>query len=550
MILLQATAFDGDNSSPFKWILSLILICLVVYRIFIYPRLNRTTPKKEASEDTVQRDRNSPLEDLLGNLVRGLDGELINSTRFKSPLLAAIFTKRFIWATFFTLSLTVFVFVIGDWQASLVMLGMGVLVLWEHSHQYIYVWEKKEGGKDILTGLYWYYKDSEKSLQYLMKANVVNSDPFIAYLIAEKLYKIESRKHEEERTYSLAIDWYEQVIEHSKYDIRESLNILSYLKIQEGEYEDALYHLATLKDAYGIEYPRRYLAAYLGLGEKDELKCDLEGSIEYYEQASKIDPELQPDISCIITSKLTFLYSKTEEFNNSKAKAEQLLKFYLAGEFQNKLSTSKPTFYEFIEEVSYPFKCTADIEGFVSMLSQGINNNTSEEMAVEFKSYLVKYLRRAGRIEQAEAFEQDLFRNHGKNLAVDSQRKNSQPDLLEISKSAWNWDQVIAICDERIPENQGNKPYYYLTLIKALIYKGKLDEAFLHLDSLIELQSQENSFYLPDEDFHLFARLYQADCKKGKAIKIYEMWMAKENKGSYVRKDKIKWMKKKIKELS
>lgn len=494
MILLQTGFLLRENDSSFSWILLFLIIGLVVYRIFISLNLHQTSLKKEESGDIVQRGKKSPLENLLHSLVRGLDGQLINSARFESPLLAAIFTKTQLRITTYSLILVAVLFILGAWQVGLLALGIITFGLWFHSSRYTYVWKKEEGGKDILTGLYWYYKDVEKSLEYLMKASDINSDPFIAYLIAKKLDKIESLKPEEERACSDAIDWYEQVVEHSKYDIKESLNSLIWLKIQEGQYEDALHYLAILKSEYEVESPRGYLAAYFGLGEENELQSNLDEAIEYYEQALEISPELQSNIPCIITSKLTFLYSRIGEFNNSKAKAEQLLKFYLAGEFQNKKSTSKPTFNEFIEDVSYPFKCTADIEGFVSMLSRGINSNTSEEMVIKLKSYLAEFLRAVRRKEQTDVI---------------------KDDLLEVSKSKWDWDQVITICDERIPENQGNKTYYYLALIKALLYKGKLDEALVNLDSLIELQNQDNSFKLPDEDFHLFARLYQTGCQKG-----------------------------------
>lgn len=603
MIYLQIPSqpTDVEPISIISWLLLFLIIGIVVYRILNDPVLRQSIFKKKESDDTVQRGKKSPLESLLRNLVRGLDGQLINSARFKSPLLAAIFTKTQLRITTFALILVAVLFILGAWEGGLLALGIVALALWGHSSQYTYVWKKEEGGKDILTGLYWYYKDSEKSLQYLMKASEVNNDPFMAYLIAEELKSIESWKPEEERSYSEAIYWYERVVERSKYDIRESLNSLNSLKIQEGQYEDALRHLDTLKDEYEVESPMRYSAAYFGIGEENELQCKLDEAIEYYKQALEIFPELQSNIPCIITSKLTFLYSRIGEFDNSKTTAEQLLKFYLAGEFQNKLSTSNQTFNEFIEEISYPFKCTADIEGFVTMLSQGINSNTSEEMAVKFQSYLVKFLRRAGRIEQAEVFEQNLLKNHEKNIHYDRgfdhlksaqsqlkkpssvitdmenlelyrmgyydrffenlkylfdnnediQAKDYHHILLGFSLSRWEWDQVITICDEGLAEEDQNNIYhYYRALIKALLYKGKLDEALVNLGSLIELQNQDNSFGLPDEDFHLFARLYQADCQKGKAIKIYEMWMAKENKGSYISEDKIRWIKKKIQQLS
>lgn len=543
MILLQGNPNLGANNSLIGWGLLLLIIGIVVYRIFIYPRLNRTTPNKEESEGTVQKGKSSPLENKLGRLVKGLDGQLINSARFESPLLAAIFTKTPLRLTIAALIFIVVLFIWGEWQAGLIMLGIVALILLFHSIGYISIWRKEEGGKDILTGLYWYYKDAEKSLEYLVKASEANNDPFIASLIAKKLDKIESLKPEEEREYSEAINWYEQAVNNPRYDIRESLDALIWLKIGEGEYEDALHYLTILQIEYEVESLKEYSAAYFGLAEKREYQCDLQEAIEYYEKALEINQDVNHYLHYQIISKLTFLYGQIGDFTQSKARANQLLRLYLEGRY-------KIGFNEFIEEASYPFKSTSDIDGFISMLSEGISRNASEEMSIEFKSFLAEFLRATGRTEQAEGYEQDLLQNHGKKLSTDRQRKGNQPNLLHTSESKWDWDQVIAICDEAIQESQGDKTYYYRTLIKALFYKGNSKEALDNLDTLIGLKMNDSSIYFSDEDFSLFARLYQAGCQNDKAIKAYKMWIAKEEKGTYSSEEKTKWIEKQIKQLS
>jgi tetratricopeptide (TPR) repeat protein len=533
----------GDLTSIISWILLLILVSLVIYRVFIFPRLNRTIPKKEESEDTFQRGGNSPLENTLGNLVKGLDGQLINSARFESPLLAAIFTKTPLRLTIAALIFIIVLFIWGEWQAGLITLGLVALILLFHSIRYISIWRKEEGGKDILTGLYWYYKDAEKSLEYLVKASEANSDPFIASLIARKLDKIESLKPEEEREYSEAINWYEQAVNNPRYDIRESLDALIWLKIGEGEYEDALHFLTILQSKYDVQPPKEYSATYFGLAEKRECQCDLQEAIEYYEKALEIDQAVNPYLHYEIISKLVLLYGQIGDFTQSKSRANQLLRFYLEGRY-------KIGFDEFIEEASYPFKSTSDIDGFISMLSEGISRNASEEMSIEFKSFLAEFLRATGRTEQAEGYEQDLLQNHGKKLSTDRQRKGNQPNLLHTSESKWDWDQVIAICDEAIQESQGDKTYYYRTLIKALFYKGNSKEALDNLDTLIGLKMNDSSIYFSDEDFSLFARLYQAGCQNDKAIEVYKMWLASEEKGTSIGEDKVRWIESRIKQLS
>ncbi|MCI5091183.1 tetratricopeptide repeat protein [Phaeodactylibacter sp.] len=543
MILLQGNLSPGANTPLMSWILLFLIVGIVVYRILIYPRLNRTTPKKGVSEDKVQKGKSSPLENKLGSLVKGLDGQLINSARFESPLLAAIFTKTPLQLTIAALIFIIFLFIWGEWQAGLIMLGIVALVLLFHSIRYISIWRKEEGGKDILNGLYWYYKDAQKSLDYLIKASEANDDPFIASLIAKKLDKIESLKPEEEREYSEAINWYEQVVNNPRYDISGSLDTLIWLKIGEGEYEDALHYLTILQSKYEVQSPKEYSAAYLGLAEKREFQCDVQEAIEYYEKALEIDQAVNPYLHYEIISKLTFLYGQIGDFTQSKAKANQLLKLYLEGKY-------KIGFREFIEEASYPFKSTSDIDGFVLMLSEGLNANATEDISIEFKSYLAAFLRAAGRPQQAEVFEQDLLQNHGKKLSADIQRKGNQPNLLHTSEGKWDWDQVIAICDEAIQESQGDKTYYYRSLIKALFYKRNSKEALDNLDTLIGLKMNDSSIYFSDEDFRLFANLYQAGCQNDKAIEVYKMWLASEEKGSSIGEDKVRWIESRIKQLS
>ena len=552
MILLQSDSFFWDDSSLSYWVLVSFIIGLVVYRIFIHPQRNRKTSSEAEVDNSLYRNQKSPLESTLRDLIWGLDIHHINSDRFSSPLLAAIFTKIQLTLTIIALTFIVLFFANGGWQGGLIILGITAFFLGGYSSQYIRIWKKELGGKDILTGLYWYHKDHDKSLMHLKKASEVNDDPFMSYIIAHDLKLVESRKSEEEQDYSEVIGWFEQIVNNSNYDIKESLQGLISSLNRNHQYEEALSYLPKYEEEYGSELPWEYQIAYRGLAERYELQCNLERAIEYYEKALEIEGDkTQPFVYCVILSKLIFFYAMSEEFAQSKDNAKKLTHTYLLDEYQNRPSKFPETYNEFIEMVSLPFKMTNEMDGYVSMLFEGIETDGSGKTHKRVKLYLAKFLRVAGRAKKAEALDLDLLENHGENMPEERSGKDYRPSPLEMSIGQWNWDQVIAICDEKLlEENPQNKPYYYRTLLKALLYKGKLNESLLNLDSLLELKRSDSTIYMNEEDYRFFAKLYQAGCMKEKAIEIYQMWIAKEERSSYVDEDKIRRINKKIRQLT
>jgi len=581
MILLKV-GFDSDNNdSLFSWILLLILVGIVIWRLAVIFNFSLIADSGGKYTKQVKRvKRKSPLEIFAIN--NGVTPSQIATNQFDSPFLATIL-HSFIAANMIPLVIGVVVIILGGYyfekitirmiNAFLVFTGFYVL---SNAIPVLIFLRRNPAGKDFLAGLYHYNNQSRLSLKHLKAAAKNSNDPYIPFLIADRLVKDENNTSggsDSSVDYSEAIQWLDIAITNPKYNIAEFLTTNIQLRQKMKDFNGAYQDLIKYEELYGAKdkgYIRHTkLDLTQNLAEIEHIKGNNKQAIIYLEEAL-IPAEYWGTIKVRLLKEMSWYYFLLEDYDKSKRYIIESLHTFIKEDNKYQSIGTGINTEEFLESLALPFQVTVDRQGYLETLNKGFSSSKSKRLVERLKVLYAKQLRDFGMIYEADNAERDLVENHGItlfpkygldnpelakkilntemeermayepstlfemgyytegleyiNYLVKKHKNRKETDysdlFMKMYERQWDYTSLIQICDDMIVEYPDQSFDLRKKLVTALYLKGRLNEAYNMMEDVLGMVNKNSNLKIYGAEYWFYWKLARANYRYHKAIEI------------------------------